>query len=310
MGKVHLIAGGKKIYADIAARFCRSEKSVTGIIESPYTPEIIRNILASGHLAALEFDYFLFGVEGFSRVCEVQLVRKRMASYMIKSGREELGGKRKFDVHLPENVRDFSMIVRARLPVPDERGRDFARIQIDADDICRFIGEWYEFGRQIGRPEEDLRYMKPEGTTFRGIIGMNAHSLWDFFAQRMCRRAQDEIRDMATQMHRLAMEAAPDLFAGSGPKCVQLGYCPENGRQAEWCRANRAILTKDRALEILREHSVREKAHDDRMDAAADSLKRQEEGAAGKPDSGFVDRNISAAMESLREHIMKGGKGA
>ena len=35
----------------------------------------------------MEFDFFLFGVEGYSRVTEVQLVRKRLASYLIKSGR-------------------------------------------------------------------------------------------------------------------------------------------------------------------------------------------------------------------------------
>ena len=107
--KVILIAGGGKFYADIAARFCRSEKPIEQIIESPYSPQIIQNLIDAGHSAALEFDYFLFAVEGFSRVCETQLVRKRIASYMIKSGREELGGKRKFDVLIPESVKDFSV---------------------------------------------------------------------------------------------------------------------------------------------------------------------------------------------------------
>ena len=93
-GKVVLLAGGGKIYTDIAARFVRSERSLEEIVASPYSRQIVRNILESGHRAALEFDFFLFGVEGYSRVTETQLVRKRLASYLIKSGRAELGGKR------------------------------------------------------------------------------------------------------------------------------------------------------------------------------------------------------------------------
>ena len=93
-GKVVLISGGGKIYTDIAARFVRSEKSLDEIIGSEYDKSIVQNIMNSGHKAAVEFDYFIFGVEGYSRVTEVQLVRKRIASYMIKTGRANKNGKR------------------------------------------------------------------------------------------------------------------------------------------------------------------------------------------------------------------------
>ena len=90
-GQVVLLAGGGKIYTDIAARFVASERELADIVASPYSRTIVQNILKSGHRAALEFDFFLFGVAGYSRVTEVQLVRKRLASYLIKSGRAELG---------------------------------------------------------------------------------------------------------------------------------------------------------------------------------------------------------------------------
>ena len=126
-GKVVLLAGGGKIYTDIAARFVRSERSLEEIVASPYSRQIVRNILESGHRAALEFDFFLFGVEGYSRVTETQLVRKRLASYLIKSGRAELGGKRRFSVVYPASVRDFG----AEVTLPDGHttrltGRDLA----------------------------------------------------------------------------------------------------------------------------------------------------------------------------------------
>ncbi len=241
-GKVYLIAGGGKIYTDIAARFVRSERPVAEIIESPYSPELVHNILDAGHKAALEFDYFLFGVEGYSRVCETQLVRKRHASYLIKSGRAELNGKRQYSVVLPESI------AHVRLPVILPNG---VPCKVSAEDLCQILSEYYEQGRLYGLPEEDLRYMKPQATEFRGIIGMNAHALLDFFAVRCCQNAQTEIRDMAFKMLNLCMDAAPDIFANAGPSCVQLGYCPENNLQNKKCRGH--TLTKMEALAIIKD---------------------------------------------------------
>src|SRR5574344_45464 len=114
-GKVVLLAGGGKIYTDIAARFVRSERDLEDIVASPYSKKIVENILSSGHRAALEFDFFIFGLEGYSRVTETQLVRKRLASYLIKSGRAELNGKRWFSVVYPPSVKDFA----AEVSLPD-----------------------------------------------------------------------------------------------------------------------------------------------------------------------------------------------
>lgn len=239
-GKVVLLAGGGKIYTDIAARFVRSERSLEEIVASPYSRQIVRNILESGHRAALEFDFFLFGVEGYSRVTETQLVRKRLASYLIKSGRAELGGKRRFSVVYPTSVRDFG----TEVTLPDGHtccisGRDLA-------DLSR---QWYDAGLESGLKEEDLRYLKPQATEFKAIIGMNAHALLDWFSIRLCRNAQKEIRDLASKMLYLCRKAAPDLFQDAGPSCVQLGYCPEERLQNPQCVGK--VLRKSEAMSIL-----------------------------------------------------------
>ena len=213
-GKVILLAGGGKIHTDLAARFVRSERELEEIAASPYSREIVRNILASNHRAALEFDYFLFGVDGYSRVTETQLVRKRLASYLIKSGRAELGGKRAYRLACPENAASF----RCSLRLPN--GEEACLSGLELAELGR---QWYEKGVEAGLPEEDLRYLKPQATVFKGIIGMNAHALLDWFAVRCCRNAQAEIRDLANKMLALCREAAPDLFEGAGPNCRQLG---------------------------------------------------------------------------------------
>lgn len=242
-GNVVLLAGGGRIYTDIAARFVRSERSLEDIIASPYSKKIIENILSSGHGAALEFDFFLFGVEGYSRVTETQLVRKRIASYLIKSGRAELGGKRSYSVVYPQRVADF----RAEVTLPDG-----SRTSLSGRELTELASQWYDAGLDAGLPEQELRYLKPQATEFKAIIGMNAHALRDWFAIRCCYNAQDEIRDLANKMRRLCTQAAPDLFRGAGPSCVQLGYCPENRLQNSRCKGR--VLTKDEALVLLKKY--------------------------------------------------------
>lgn len=242
-GKVMLLAGGGKIFTDIAARFVRSERELEEIAASPYSRQIVRNILASNHRAALEFDYFLFGVDGYSRVTETQLVRKRLASYLIKSGRAELNGKRVFNVVYPVEAASFT----ANVTLPDGR-----QANLSGRDLAEITSQWYNAGLEAGLAEESLRYLKPQATVFKAIIGMNAHALLDWFAIRCCKNAQAEIRDLAYKMLALCKKSAPDLFANAGPNCVQLGYCPENALQNESCKGK--IFTKDQALEILQNH--------------------------------------------------------
>jgi len=237
-GKVVLIAGGGTVYTDVAARFTRSERGLDDILASPYNAELVRSIVEKGHLAATEFDYFLFGVEGYSRVTEVQLVRKRIASYLIKSGRVDKRGKRSYDVVLPDGILPH----QASCTLPDG-----TKVSLSATELLSMLEEWYDAGVDAGYKEEELRYLKPQATEFKALIGMNAHALLDWFKIRCCMNAQAEIRDLAWKMLRLCKEAAPALFADAGPSCVYLGYCPENEFQNPACR----IIRKKDALELL-----------------------------------------------------------
>lgn len=265
-GTVQLIAGGGKTFTDIAARFCRSEKSLGDIISSPYDSNIVKNILGSGHMAGVEFDYFIFGVEGYARVTEIQLARKRIASYLIKSGRAEKHCNRSFDMVLPKDVMNFStrVIIDANnviLPdgdnttLKEKHGYSEVALNVNPTILLDLIEHWYEDGVDSGLKEEELRYLKPQATEFKAIIGMNAHALIDWFKIRTCMNAQTEIRDMATKMLVLCKEAAPDLFANAGASCVSLGYCPENDRQNKRCKGR--MYTKDQALEVLRQSKIK-----------------------------------------------------
>lgn len=250
-GKVYLLSGGGKIFTDVAARFVRSNKDVPTICDSPYSAKIVQNILDAGHLAATEFDYFVFGVDGYSRVTEAQLIRKRLASYLIRSGRQEHEGGAAFEVTLPnKEMMEETTVCK----VYDVCGFP-TNIPLSGNLLLELTAQWYSSMKEDGYPEEDLRYMKPQATSFKAIIGMNAHSLLDWFSIRCCRNAQTEIRDMAYKMMRLCKDVAPDIFKNAGPSCKRLGYCPENQYMNAVCRRAGVYMPKDEALQVLREHT-------------------------------------------------------
>jgi len=272
-GNVKLIAGGGKLYTGIAASFCRTEKDLDAIIANEDTKNIIRNIVRSGHKAAMEFDNFIFGIEGYARVTEIQLVRKRHASYNIKSGRTNKHGNRSFDVVIPhsiENVTTLRTLNPDNVYLMDEDSQTTGTLntlinkyipieerpvtlyeKLSTTDILNIIEDWYSAGVSANIPEEDLRYMKPQGTEFKAAVMMNAAALRDWALIRLCNRAQTEIRDLCKKMINLSSDAAPVLFDGIGPSCVAYGYCPED----EQCSQMKGrIPTKDEALEILKKN--------------------------------------------------------
>lgn len=228
-GKVHLLATPTRTFADVAAKFVRLERPIAEIIDAPRNDELIQRLLDSGHLSALEFDSYIFGIEGYSRVTEAQLVRKRHASYLIKSGRAKLGERREYSLVMPMLVSEF----------PGVR-------------------EWLEQGEALyneliraGVPDEAARYIKPQATEFKALISMNTHALLDWFKIRCCLNAQREIRNLAWGMLRLVKEHEPQIFKNAGPSCKVLGYCPEDKLQNPLCKASGRRLPKSEALKLL-----------------------------------------------------------
>jgi thymidylate synthase (FAD) len=94
--------------------------------------------------------------------------------------------------------------------------------------ITRRYGKLVEaLGNKGETSNEDARYVLPNACETKLFVTMNARQLYHFLEERLCERAQWEIRGMAEQMLALVKEKCPSLFSGIGPKCVALGKCPE-----------------------------------------------------------------------------------
>ena len=82
---------------------------------------------------------------------------------------------------------------------------------------------------ESGVPAEDARFVLPNAATTKLVMTMNARELRHFFAQRLCEKAQWEIRELATEIYLQCKAKEPVLFVGCGPDC-------KNCKEKEPCK--------------------------------------------------------------------------
>ena len=176
--------------------------------------KVLRRVIGYGHVSVVEHANFTFAVEDVSRVLEVQLVRHRLASYTIKSGRYN---KSHCDIVIPPEI--------AKNEEALKKVNEFVEYN------TKLIQDLLDMGIQF----EDARMLSPQGIKTNIVFTMNARELLHFFKLRCCARAQWEIRQMADEMLKHVKAVAPIIFEKAGPSCVQLGYCPEGDLKPEEC---------------------------------------------------------------------------
>ena len=219
----------------LSAKLCYSRSTITGLSErvsSQDQSDFIDRLMNMGHESTFEHASFTFGIEGVSRVLLAQLTRHRLASFSVQSQRY-VSYEKGFGYILPPKI--------------EALGKEAVeRYQAQMDQIETWYREWQE---QLGKGEqsnEDARFVLPNACETRIMLTMNVRELRHFFSLRMCNRAQWEINELATRMHRLCMETAPALFADAGPACLR-GKCPEGEKscgQGIQKRAEREMLLK------------------------------------------------------------------
>jgi thymidylate synthase (FAD) len=204
-----------------AAKLCYASDPSTIFRQSREEVEIfIFRLRQMGHLSPFEHASYTFLLEGISRAMTHQLIRHRIASYSQRSQRYVT--HESFDYIIPPSLKG-KLVETGEGPV-------------DAEEYYRhfmeYIAEVYgKLRKTLGgsgeTANEDARYVLPNAVETKIMVTMNARELFHFFSERLCSRAQWEIRAAAEEMLHLAKEATPMIFKGIGPKCVKLGRCPE-----------------------------------------------------------------------------------
>lgn len=192
----------------MAARLCYSSDNIEDIsqkLDSKQIDKLVNSLIEMGHESPVEHVSFTFGIEGVSRVLTHQLVRHRLASYSQKSQR-----------YVKEDA--FEYITPPSIS-GDPLANNIFHTQMEA------IQDAYNALAILGIPKEDARYVLPNACETKIIVTMNARTLHNFFSQRLCNRAQWEIREMAKQMKEKLVEVSPLLFGHAGAPCETTGEC-------------------------------------------------------------------------------------
>lgn len=138
--------------------------------------KLVNHLYLNGHHSVFEHIYFTFKIEGVSRACTHQLVRHRHCSFTQRSQR-----------YCSEDGFEF-------VPPPNVNSDYFA------DNIMRCIGVWYNAYRQYGIPNEDARYILPNACASSLYLSCNLRELIHISNERLCSRAQWEIRNLVKEM--------------------------------------------------------------------------------------------------------------
>ncbi|WP_229571234.1 FAD-dependent thymidylate synthase [Saccharolobus caldissimus] len=193
---------GERVIA-IAAKMSRSRKGWDYHERTMTDEEIeewIRDAIIHGYWSVLEHSVYTFSIEGISRVASHQLVRHRIASYTQMSHRFAKPVDEYYKPVIPPSV--------------EKRAEEEVRKAYE--DAYRHYYKLLE----SGIPEEDARYVLPNGVNTNIVVTMNARELYNFFALRLCSRAQWEIRAVAWKMLEEVKKVHPRLFKYAGPNCI------------------------------------------------------------------------------------------
>lgn len=177
----------------------------------PTDGKIMKSCYRSGHHSVLEFANFTFHIEGVSRALLAQLTRHRHAGFAVRSQRycNEDG----FEYVIPPSIRnDLAACTKFKETVDT-------------------IAEAYSALQEYNISNEDARYILPNACCTTLEFTCNGRELIHICNERLCTRAQWEIRSLVTLMVKSVAEyneqcAAFSLFLV--PKCEVLGLCTEH----------------------------------------------------------------------------------
>lgn len=179
--------------------------------------KIVKGCIRSGHQSVLEHCSFTFKVEGISRACSHQLVRHRIASYSQQSQRYVT----------------YDDLEWATYGVPTDTVDEL-------ESYCDSALLNYKRLIDKGIKAEDAREVLPNATPTIVYVTFNLRALMHFCNERMCTRAQKEIREVASLMkeqvmwaEKISIEEKTILSEVLVPKCEagQLKACPESAKE-------------------------------------------------------------------------------
>ena len=140
---------------------------------------LVKHLYRNGHHSVFEHIYFTFKIEGISRACSHQLVRHRHCSFTQRSQR-----------YCSED--GFESVVPPTIAERNDCG--------DYEQFMETVADTYTYAQEAGIPNEDARYILPNACMTSLYLSCNLRELIHMANERLCLRAQWEIRELVKLM--------------------------------------------------------------------------------------------------------------
>jgi len=199
----NVVAAIRQCYSSVGAEELK-EKTTEEV-----RARLIKQVISSGHTSTLEHASFTFALDGVSRVTEIHLIRHRIASFSIQSGRYVKRGDAAYRVPPKIKVLKDKKLLEKYL-THLEKTQELYNELIEAEI-----------------PAEDARYCQPQSIQVKIVMSMNARELLHFFSLRTCTRAQWEVQEVARLMLNEVKKVAPTIFENAGPPCISEKLCDQ-----------------------------------------------------------------------------------
>lgn len=152
---------------------------------------VVKHLYENGHHSVFEHVYFTFLIEGISRACSHQLVRHRHCAFTQRSQR--YCDESEFEYVVPTSVKTVTYATHMQT-----------------------VKAHHKHLRRLGVPAEDSRMVLPNACTTKLYMSCNLRELIHIANERLCRRAQWEIRELVGNMVALVPDELKFMLV---PKC-------------------------------------------------------------------------------------------
>lgn len=176
---------------------------------------LIHKVINSGHETPIEHVSFTIAIDEVSRSLSHQFVRHRIGTSFSQQSQRYVG-EGEFNYIIPPSINE----------IPEAREEFIGFMNYSLKKYHKLNEILRNHGKEKAA-KEDARYVFTNATTTRLVVTMNCRALLHLFDLRTCSRSQWEIRALANNMLDICRGELPVIFENAGPKCVRLGYCPE-----------------------------------------------------------------------------------
>jgi thymidylate synthase (FAD) len=163
-------------------------KAMGECYQRPLGVKTVQKAVEAGHLSVLEHCYASFEITVSTSVL-LQLTRHRHLSFTVQSSRG------------------------CELKTYHKTGIDYI------DKLIEDHMADYEYVFREAKKKEDAAYLLPKAAEYTLVVTGNFRAWYEYLPKRLCKRAQPEHQELASEIHKKLADLCPEIFDKDFMKC-------------------------------------------------------------------------------------------